>query len=140
MISLTGSIQCALDALTEKHLQIKDYLADREAHRVFGFNNPSPSPSSPNYGYEFWMVVGEDLQSGEGVEFKDFPGGLYAVARCEVAGKPYETIPACWQKLVAWREDSAYLSADHQWLEEQIRTDFSPEAAWDLDLYLPIAE
>jgi hypothetical protein len=26
--------------------------------RIFGFNNPSPAPGSPNYGYEYWLEVG----------------------------------------------------------------------------------
>ena len=30
-------------------------------HRIFGFNNPSPSAASPNYGYEFWL----ELKNGE---------------------------------------------------------------------------
>lgn len=117
----------------------KSYLEDPETHPVFGFNNPSPSPGSPNYGYEFWIVVGSKVEGDGEAEIKDFPGGLYAVAHCEVGGRSYESIPACWQKLVAWREDSAYRSATHQWLEQQIRDDFSPGAPWDLELYLPIA-
>jgi len=28
-------------------------------HRLFGFNNPSPTPGSPNYGYEQWLVLKE---------------------------------------------------------------------------------
>mgnify|MGYP000891446691 CR=1 FL=1 len=58
-------------------------------HRVFGFNNPSPTAGSPNYGYEFWL----ELKDGEAaaaaaepsagdMELKSFGGGLYAVARC----------------------------------------------------------
>ncbi len=26
-------------------------------HRIFGFDNPCPSPGSPNYGYEFWITI-----------------------------------------------------------------------------------
>jgi hypothetical protein len=33
--------------------------------RFFGFNNPSPSPGSPNYGYEQWMTVGPDVEGEE---------------------------------------------------------------------------
>ena len=36
--------------------------ADLSQHRFFGFNNPNPSPGSPNYGYEFWIVVGPDVE------------------------------------------------------------------------------
>ena len=36
----------------------KGLLHDPQHHRIYGFNNPNPSPGSPNYGYEFWMAVG----------------------------------------------------------------------------------
>ena len=26
-------------------------------YRHFGFNNPSPAPGSPNYGYEIWVEI-----------------------------------------------------------------------------------
>ena len=32
--------------------------------RFFGFNNPDPSPGSPNYGYETWMTVGPEVEFG----------------------------------------------------------------------------
>lgn len=118
----------------------KGLLDDPEGHQVYGFNNPSPSPGSPNYGYEFWISVGPEVGAEEPVEIKQFPGGLYAVARCQVGGKPYETIPAGWKQLVLWREDSAYKPGDHQWLEEPILLEQFPEGEWDLDLYLPIEE
>ena len=38
----------------------KDLL--NEDVRFFGFNNPNPSPGSPNYGYEQWMTVGQDVE------------------------------------------------------------------------------
>ena len=50
-------------------------------YRIFGFNNPNPSPGSPNYGYEFWMVVGQDVEPEGEIAAKDFAGGLYAVTR-----------------------------------------------------------
>lgn len=109
-------------------------------HRIFGFNNPSPSPGSPNYGYEFWITVDPEVEAEGEVEIKEFPGGLYAVTRCRVEKKPYESIPATWERLVRWREDSRYKSASHQWLEETLWVDEYPEGDWDLDLYLPIAE
>jgi DNA gyrase inhibitor GyrI len=116
----------------------KGLLDDPEGHQVYGFNNPSPSPGSPNYGYEFWITVGPEVEAEEPVEIKQFPGGLYAVARCQVGGKPYETIPSGWKQLVLWREDSAYKPGGHQWLEEHIRLDRYPQGEWDLNLYLPI--
>ena len=59
-------------------------LLDAElAPHFFGFNNPNPSAGNPNYGYEQWITVGPDVADGAGVTIKEFPGGLYAVARCE---------------------------------------------------------
>jgi AraC family transcriptional regulator len=118
----------------------KGYLENLAAHRVFGFNNPSPSPGSPNYGYELWMVVTEEVQPEGVVEIKAFPGGLYAVKKCVVAGDAYEIIPATWKQLVMWREDSPYRAASHQWLEEHLQVEFSEGEPWALDLYLPIEE
>ncbi|MEA3308899.1 MAG: GyrI-like domain-containing protein [Chloroflexota bacterium] len=117
----------------------RDLLDYTPQHRIFGFNNPNPAPGSPNYGYEFWITVTSEETAGEDVEIVEFPGGLYAIARAAIRNDAYEVIGDTWKQLVAWREQSAYHSADHQWLEEHIcvaavGTDF------DLDLYLPIAE
>jgi DNA gyrase inhibitor GyrI len=117
----------------------KGLLEDPKRHRIFGFNNPDPSPGSPNYGYEFWIVVGPGVESEGGVKVKDFPGGLYAVTRCEVIGDPYEIIPETWKRLATWLEDSKYTYAHHQWLEEHIRL-HAPGQDFVLDLYAPIAE
>jgi DNA gyrase inhibitor GyrI len=117
----------------------KGLLAEPEKHRVFGFNNPDPSPGSPNYGYEFWIAVGPDMEADGDLEIKEFSGGLYAVTRCEVQGDAYEIIPATWQQLVAWREDSKYQCGNHQWLEEALRPLGSADD-FVLDLYLPITE
>jgi AraC family transcriptional regulator len=108
------------------------------AHRFFGFNNPSPSPASPNYGYEQWLTVDRDATPNGNVKIKDFAGGLYAVARLK--GIPN---PEFWQKLVRWREESKYKAAYHQWLEECLTPTIQltgPEDTMEFDLYLPIAE
>lgn len=114
----------------------KGLLDDLEKHRIFGFNNPDPSPGSPNYGYEFWIVVDPDVEPEGDVRIVDFGGGLYAVARCEGLGN----IGQVWKGLVAWREDSKYRGGSHQWLEEHIGPVDAPqdEDALVLDLYLPI--
>jgi len=100
---------------------------------VFGFNNPSPTAGSPNYGYEFWMTLDADEDPGEGVEVKTFPGGMYAVTRCVGV----EIIGAVWQQLAAWRNGTHYRYGNHQWLEEHVNIwDSGP---FTLDLFLPIA-
>ena len=94
----------------------KGLLDDPEAHRIFGFDNPSPGPGSPNYGYEFWMVVGPDVEPEGEIKVKDFGGGLYAVTRC----KGVMNIGPTWRRLIGWRANSKYRFAHHQCLEEHI--------------------
>ncbi len=123
----------------------RGFLQDLKNHRIFGFNNPMPSPGSPNYGYELWIIVGPDTQPDAEMEIKDFSGGAYAVARCDTAGDPSQTIGAAWQKLVAWQAQSKYKNGSHQWLEEHLRPEGkgvveTAGGEWMLDLYLPIEE
>ena len=112
-------------------------LGDGETHRVFGFNDPSPSAGSPNYGYAFWMAVGPEVTGSDEIEIESFGGGRYAVARCATEGD-VERIGEGWRALVAWREKSSYGPAHHQWLEEHIGG-LEGEGPLTLDLYLPIA-
>lgn len=110
-------------------------IEDFSTHRFFGFNNPNPSHGSPNYGYEQWITVGPEAEGDDEIEIKEFPGGLYAVMRSE----GLQNITENWKKLAAWREDSKYQPAHHQWLEEC----FTPHAErledYVFDLYAPIA-
>jgi DNA gyrase inhibitor GyrI len=110
-------------------------LEELEAHRFFGFNNPDPSPGSPNYGYEQWITVGPNVEVEGDVELKDLSGGLYAVAPCKLSN-----IGEVWKQLVAWREDSPYKPAYHQWLEECLTLPGTPFDEMEFDLYLPIAD
>ncbi len=115
----------------------RGYLAEPLRHRIFGFNNPNPSPGSQNYGYEFWLVVGPEVAPEGDMRIQEFAGGLYAVTRCQAVEKIGET----WQRLVRWLTDSSYGHAEHQWLEEHLNPTFpAPEDELLLDLYAPIAE
>jgi AraC family transcriptional regulator len=105
-------------------------------YRNFGFNNPNPSPASPNYGYEIWIAVGPDVEPDGDIRILEFSGGLYAVARCE----GLENIGDVWNALVTWREDSQYKKAHHQWLEELLTDLDVPPEEYVFNLYLPIAE
>ena len=111
---------------------------DLQKARYFGFNNPNPSPGSPNYGYEQWIVAAPGMEGSDEVEIKEFPGGLYAVARCE----GIQNIGDVWKALVAWRDESPYKKAQHQWLEECLTPPIGEMALEDyvFDLYAPIAE
>jgi DNA gyrase inhibitor GyrI len=110
-------------------------LAGPGRPRIFGFNNPSPTPASPNYGYEFWIEVVPEVESDADVQVKQFDGGLYAVTRCQGV----EAITETWKQLVAWLAASPYRQAHHQWLEQHISAaDVAPNEL-TLDLYAPIA-
>jgi len=107
--------------------------------RFFGFNNPSPTPGSPNYGYEQWMTVGPEVEPAGEIRLEEFPGGLYAVLRCQGVSN----IPGGWTKLVHWLEDSPYQHGKHQWLEEALNPLIFSQAEKSLeeaefDLYLPV--
>lgn len=103
--------------------------------RFFGFNNPSPAPGSPNYGYEVWMTVSPQVVADETVKIGDFAGGLYAVTRCTGVSHIMDT----WKQFVRWQETSPYAMAQHQWLEEHLAFggDVPPEELV-LDLYMPV--
>ncbi|NLS80019.1 MAG: GyrI-like domain-containing protein [Chloroflexi bacterium] len=115
----------------------KGWLEAPRARRIFGFNNPNPSPGSPNYGYEFWVTLLPGDQPEEGVQVIEFAGGTYAVTRCAECGPEGQGIPKAWQRLVAWQERSKHRHARHQWLEEHISG--SADADMVLNLYMPIA-
>jgi DNA gyrase inhibitor GyrI len=108
----------------------------QKPHRFFGFNNPSPSPGSPNYGYEQWITVGPEAQPAGDIRVELFQGGLYAVTRLKALSR----IGEVWQQLVLWREDSQYKRGHHRWLEELLVDPVLPPEEYVFDLYLPIVE
>jgi len=117
----------------------KGLFEDPEKHCIFGFNNPDPSPGSPNYGYELWIMVGPDVEPEGEVRILNVPGAHYAVTRCKVPEGELDNIGATWKKLAAWREDSKYKCGSHQWLEQSVSL-YSPGVGFILDLYLPITD
>ena len=123
----------------EEWARPRGLLQPNSGRLVFGFNNPSPTPGSPNYGYEVWIVVHPDTAPDGEARMLDFPGGLYAVTRCVVPEGDFAVIGNTWQQLNVWREDSPYKAGCHQWLEESLPLDL-PGVAFVLDLYLPLAE
>ncbi len=121
-----------------KWAEPRGLLGEPGDQRIFGFNNPDSSPGSPNYGYEFWITVGPEVQSDEVAEVKEFGGGLYAVTRCKGA----HTITDTWHRLAAWLENSQYEFGEHQWLEGHVGPIVTPQSVDEmiLDLYAPVAE
>ncbi len=106
-------------------------------HRLFGFNNPDPSPGSPNYGYEQWLTVNPETAVPDPLEAKRFAGGRYAVLRL----RGLEGIGEAWKELVTWVEDRGYeiAASEHACLEELLTPIDQPEETWEFDLYLGIA-
>ncbi len=106
-------------------------------YRAFGFNNPNPSPGSPNYGYECWLVVGPGVEAEPPIEIKRVPGGKYAVLRC--VGLEY--VGERWRALSAWVEESPCKRPSHggRWLEEPLTPGEPDTTKWVFDLYLEIA-
>jgi len=112
----------------------KGLFNDPEQHPTFGFNNPAPSPGSPNYGYEIWMKVDAGTQPEGDISIKHFSGGLYAVTRFTGLSR----IGDVWKQLVAWREASRYKCGHHQWLEHLLDQFEKDPEKYTFDLYLPI--
>jgi DNA gyrase inhibitor GyrI len=112
------------------------------SHRFFGYNNPDPSPGSPNYGYDALVTVDDTIKTERDAQLIDMPGGFFAVATVQ-AGPQGEGIFEAWQELNRWVENSKYRSdcCHRQWLEESM-TLINPlsDGSFILDLYLPIAE
>lgn len=107
--------------------------------RVFGFNNPNPSPGTPEYGYEYWLTLTNDelmlLSENLGeATIRQFGGGRYAVTRCTGV----ERIAPMWKRLSVWVEDHVHRPGRQQWLEEHMAVG---ETLDDLvlDLYYPLA-
>lgn len=110
---------------------------DTDEARFFGFNNPNPSPGSPNYGYEQWVTVGPDVKAEGEITIKEIPARQYAVTHCD----GLDTITKDWQELVLWFENSPYKKPAHwcECLEELLSPPGAPFEEYNFDLYLPIA-
>lgn len=102
--------------------------------RIFGFNNPNPTPGSPNYGYEFWLTVPAGTTGTEKVEIKEIPERTYAVLHCERLA----VIGERWQQLVNWVQTSAYRMTAGECLEEYLGPLEMEEEKLVFDLYQPI--
>jgi AraC family transcriptional regulator len=115
--------------------QARGLMSGGRPYRVFGFDNPSPSPGNHVYGYEFWMTIGPEIGETAGVPIKQFPGGFYAVTGTTVA-----EIGDAWKHFVRWLKISKYKSGSHRCLEEHLSPLDVPEDKMQIDLYLPLVE
>lgn len=116
---------------------------EKDKLRIFGFNNPSPtSPEQEEYGYEVWVTIGDDIVVNDSlVKAKTFEGGLYAVCGVKnfTGGEDGSGIYETWQRLTKWINESKYVAANHQWLEEHLHFNDEFEHTGGMDLYMPIA-
>ncbi len=118
-------------------------LDDVKKNPVFGFNNPGPSPGKEEYGYEFWIKVGEEVEPEGDIKIKEFEGGLFAITTTPLKADPiYEDghhFIGAWKRLGDWIKSSKYEFGDQQCLERA----HDPGASEDdliLDLYWSIKE
>jgi DNA gyrase inhibitor GyrI len=125
----------------ENWLKAKGMWEDGKERRFFGYNNPDPSPGSPNYGYDVWVTVDKSVQAEGDARILSFAGGLFATTRVD-AGPKGEGIYETWQKLAAWVEHSKYTPefSSRQCLEESPNPFNSPPTGFTLILYEPIRE
>ncbi|HPE69481.1 MAG TPA: AraC family transcriptional regulator [Thermotogota bacterium] len=110
-------------------------LKENSTTRIFGFNNPNPQPGKEEYGYEVWVTLKDNVESGdERISFKEFAGGRYALLTTTVA-----EVGNAWKRFSQWLQDSKYEPGTHQWLEEMISFNEN-ENDIALTLYMPLGE
>lgn len=124
-------------AMLRTFAEPRGLLEHPEAHPVFGFNNPNPTQELEEYGYELWIRIEPNTELGGEIETKDFPGGLYAVARCSLYGDPRGNVLEIWKQLWDWVQSSKYSWRNTHELEKAVDARV-PERDLVLDLYLPI--
>lgn len=110
------------DPEREASFRLREWMRERgvplETSRYYGFNNPDPTPASPNYGYEQLVVLDDEYKNAVAssqVAIKEMPIGLYAVYRHFGSA---ERLPASWCALIAWVQTSKYRLSASQYLEE----------------------
>ena len=103
--------------------------------RVFGRNNPPPSPGKKEYGYEFFLELEPGLKEEEGVRIEKLPGGRCAVLACEGV----EHLPETWRRLYDWVTTNGKKVADHG-LEEHLNPGEPDVSRLEFDLWLPVEE
>ncbi|GEM_PF-544570 len=113
----------------------KKGLIEKSETRIFGFNNPNPTEGNPVYGYEFWVMVDDDVVGDDVIQIKEFEGGLYGAVDIV-----FKNMGANWGKLIKWRKFMGYEYGRHQWLEEAKSFRDPPEDFGEtkMTLYTPI--
>jgi len=96
-------------------------LTELPSTRFFGFNNPGPSKGESEYGYEFWVTLPEGFKptgdAGIDVQFKEFPGGLFAVTATSL---DTFDVGEKWRELARWLKQSKFEPIMGRCYEEHI--------------------
>jgi DNA gyrase inhibitor GyrI len=123
--------QLAMAFAQEKGLVDKDNCV-----KTFGFNKPAPWVTTDDeYGYEQWVVVGDELDVPPYLPVKAFPGAKCAVTQIEKLAD----IGAAWEYLYQWVGDNQeYNHAHMDGLERVLSPLGTPEEKYAFKLYLPI--
>ena len=115
---------------------------DEQKHRIFGYDNPSPSsPEQDVYGYEVCVTIEDEFIVDDPiVKTKILEGGLYAVTgvKRDGNGDIGNEIMKVWQRFQNWISDSKYVYGGHQWLEEHLGFDEDFNHIGGIDLYMPV--
>ena len=124
-------------ALIDKFASKAGVELDFSTLRLYGFDNPSPSPGSSNYGYEVWLPIDESVEAIDPIRIKQFEGGTFASTRFT----GLSNIGRVWKELVAWVEDSSYTFGPNscKCLEKNDTPLEQDPEKWTFDLYLSVA-
>jgi DNA gyrase inhibitor GyrI len=112
-------------------------LVDEDNHvKTFGFSKPAPWVTKDDeYGYELWVVAGDELLVPPYLRVKNFPGAKCAVTQIERLAD----IGAAWEYLYQWvDENKDYEHAPMDGLEEVLSSLGTPEEQYAFKLYLPV--
>jgi DNA gyrase inhibitor GyrI len=112
-------------------------LVDQDNHvKTFGFNKPAPWVTSDDeYGYELWVVVGDEIDVPSYLPVKHFSGAACAVTQIEKLAD----IGAAWEYLYQWvTENSEFEHAHMDGLEQVLSPLGTPEEQYAFKLYLPV--
>ncbi|MEW5826674.1 MAG: GyrI-like domain-containing protein [Candidatus Bipolaricaulota bacterium] len=114
----------------------KGWVPGSPGVRLFGFSNPNPTPGSPNYGYEGWLVVGPEVDAEPPIEIERVPAGKYAVTHCV----GLEHLGERWRALSVWVEGSPdrFPACGDRCLEEFLNLMERDRSQWAIDLHIVI--
>jgi len=112
-----------------------------EGTRTFGFDYPiSEELNEQGFrGYEYWIVVPEQITGTDGVEIKTIPENEYAVIRIsDPFSDPFERIPTGWKKLYEWVSERDLLpkTTENKYCPEEVIEDENGNIY--MDCYFPL--